>query len=50
MRELLADLAGARPGSQSISEICRIRDVIAAASEAVFLTAERLSVRIWNDV
>jgi len=31
MRELLTDLAGATTGSKSTSEICKIRDVIAAA-------------------
>ena len=34
MRELLADLAGERCGDKSPIEICKIRDVIAAASEA----------------
>jgi signal transduction histidine kinase len=50
MRELLADLAGASCGNKSTSEICKIRDVIAAASEAVLPTAEKQSVRILNDV
>jgi signal transduction histidine kinase len=50
MRELLADLAGAGCGSKSIFEICRIRDVITAASEAVLSTAEAQSVQILYDV
>ena len=36
MRELLVDLAGASCGNRSTFEICKIRDVIAAASEAIF--------------
>ena len=42
----LAGVAEHRP----TSEICKIRDVIAAASEAVLPTAEKQSVRIFNDV
>jgi signal transduction histidine kinase len=50
MRELLVDLAGASCGNRSTFEICKIRDVIAAASEAILPTAEKQSVRILNDV
>jgi len=46
----LADLAGASSESRSISEICKIRDVITAASEAVLPAAEKQSVWIFNDV
>jgi signal transduction histidine kinase len=47
MGELLSDLSGASCGNGSKSEICKIRDVIAAASEAA---AERQSVEILNNV
>jgi signal transduction histidine kinase len=50
MRELLADLTDASRGNRSTFEICKIRDVIAAASEAILPTAEKQSVRILNDV
>jgi len=50
MRELLADLASASCGNKSTFEICKIHDVIAAASEAVLPTAEKQSVRILNYV
>ena len=50
MRELLADLAGASCGNKSTSEICKIRDVIVAAWEAVLPTAQKQNVRILNDV
>ena len=46
MSDLLADLAGATSGNQSKFEICKIRDVIAAAGEAASPTAETQSVRI----
>jgi len=46
MRELLADLAGASCGKPSTCEICKIRDVITAASEAALLTAESQSFEI----
>jgi signal transduction histidine kinase len=49
MCELVADLAGASCGNRSTSEICKIRDVIAAASEAPS-AAEKQSVRILNNV
>ena len=49
MRELLADLAGASSGGNSIFEICNIRLVIEALSEAVLPTAERQGVRIVNE-
>jgi signal transduction histidine kinase len=50
MRELLADLAGASRGNQSIFESCDIRDVIAAAVEAALPAAEQHTVRILNAV
>src|SRR4029077_1461909 len=50
MRELLADLMDASRGKRSPSEICKIRDVIAAASEVALPAAEKQSVRILNDV
>jgi signal transduction histidine kinase len=50
MRELLTDLAGATCGSKSPSETCEIRDVVAAASEAVLPTAEKQRVQILNNV
>jgi signal transduction histidine kinase len=49
MRELVADLAGADCGNKSTSEICKIRDVVAAASEASPAAATQ-SVQILNDV
>ena len=50
MRDLVADLAGASCGSKSTPEICKIRDVIAAASGVASAVAERQSVRILNNV
>ena len=50
MRELLADLAGASCGNKSTSEICKLRDVISAASEAALPAAESQSVQILHDV
>ena len=50
MRELLADLAGASCGNRTTFEVCKLCDVIAAASEAVLPAAERQSVWIFNDV
>src|SRR5580700_8537898 len=50
MRDLVADLAGANRGNKSTSEICKIRDVVAAASEAASPAAEKQSVRILNNV
>jgi signal transduction histidine kinase len=50
MRELLADLSTANGGNKSEYESCRIRDVIAAASEAASLAAEGQGVRILHDV
>src|SRR5580658_4046742 len=52
MRDLVTDLAGtsAGCGNKSASEICKIREVIAAASEAASPAAEKQSVRIWNNV
>jgi signal transduction histidine kinase len=49
MRNLVADFADAKRGNKSKSEICKIRDVIAAASEAASPAAEKQSVRILND-
>src|ERR1700678_1870637 len=48
MRDLVADFSGASCGNESTSEICRIRDVIVAASEVASPTAERQNVRILN--
>ena len=50
MRELLADLTDASRGNRSTSEICKIRDVIAAASETALPAAKNHSVRILNRV
>jgi signal transduction histidine kinase len=50
MRDLVADLAGASRGSKSTPEICKLRDVIAAASDAASPVAEKQSVRILNNV
>jgi signal transduction histidine kinase len=50
MRELLADLAGASCGNKSTCEICNIRDVIIAASEAALLAAESQRVQILHEV
>jgi signal transduction histidine kinase len=47
MRELLADLAG---GNQSTCEVCRLCDVISAASEAALPAAETQDVQILRDV
>jgi signal transduction histidine kinase len=50
MRELLADLAGASCGNRSMSEACRIRDVITAASDVALPAAEKHGVQILNEV
>ena len=50
MRELLAYLAGASCGDTSTSEICKIRDVISAASEVALPAAETQCVQILHDV
>jgi signal transduction histidine kinase len=50
MRESLAVLASAGCGNTPAFELCEIRSVIDAASEAVLPTAEKQSVRILNDV
>jgi signal transduction histidine kinase len=50
MRDLVADLAGASSGNRSSPEICKIHDVIAAASEVASPSAEGGSVRILNSV
>jgi signal transduction histidine kinase len=50
MRELLADLAGASYGNKSTCEICKIRHVITAASEAALLAVESQGFQIVHDV
>src|SRR5580704_8244093 len=50
MRQLLADLAAASCGNKSTCEICEIRDVIIAASEAALLAAESQGVQILHEV
>jgi signal transduction histidine kinase len=50
MRDLVADLAGANCGNKSTSEICKVRDVVVAASEEASSAAEKQSVRILNSV
>ena len=50
MRDLVADLACASRGSKSTAEICKLRDVIAAASDVASPVAEKQSVRILNNV
>jgi signal transduction histidine kinase len=50
MRELLADLAGAGCVNKSDFEICKIDDVITAASEAALPTAETPGVQILCDI
>jgi signal transduction histidine kinase len=50
MRELLADLADASDGGKRPSELCKIRDVVASASEAALPAAEKQSVQILNDM
>ena len=49
MRELLSDLAGASSRSKSRFQICNLRHVIDAVSEAVVPIAERRGVRILNE-
>jgi len=50
MRELLADLAGANCGNKLTCEICKIRDVITAASEIALLAVESQGFQIVHDV
>jgi len=50
MRQLLADLAGVARDNVSTAEICDIREVIAAASEAALAAMEHQSVQSWLDV
>ena len=50
MRELLADLTGVARGDRSTAEICDIREVIVAASEAALAAMERQGVQILLDV
>ena len=50
MRALLADLAGASCGNMSTFGMCRIRDVIIAASEAALPAAEKHCVEMLNNV
>jgi signal transduction histidine kinase len=50
MRELLADLADASCGNKSISEICKLSDIVTGASEAALPTAETQNVQILYDI
>jgi signal transduction histidine kinase len=50
LRELLADLAGASCGQRSTPEVCKISDVIHAASEAALPAVDTHSVQILHDV
>jgi signal transduction histidine kinase len=50
MRELLIDLASATYGSRSTREICDIREIIAAASEAAAAAVDNQRVQILLDV
>jgi signal transduction histidine kinase len=50
MRELLIDLASATYGNSSTPEICDIREIIAAASEAAAAAMDNQSVQILLDV
>jgi signal transduction histidine kinase len=50
MHEFLGDLASTSCGNKSTSEICKIRDVIVAASEAAFPAWETQRVQILHDV
>jgi signal transduction histidine kinase len=50
MRELLTDLASATCGNRSIPEICDIREIIAAASEAAAAAMDNQRVQILLDV
>src|SRR3984893_4530045 len=50
MRELLIELASATYGNRSTPEICNIREIIAAASEAAAAAMENQRVQILLDV
>src|ERR1700680_4184367 len=50
MRELLTDLASATYGNRSTPEICDIREIIAAASEAAAAAMDNRRVQILLDV
>ena len=50
MRELLIDLASATYGNRSTPEICNIREIIAAASEAAAAAMDNQRVQILLDV
>jgi signal transduction histidine kinase len=50
MRELLGDLAEANYGNKPTFAICKIREVIIAASEAASAAAEKQNVQILNNV
>ena len=50
LRELLIDLASASCGNRSTPEICDIREIIAAASEAAAAAMDNQRVRILLDV
>jgi|SRR5579862_1867071 signal transduction histidine kinase len=50
MRELLADLACESCGYKSPARICKIRDVVTAASEAALPATEKHKVQILNEI
>jgi signal transduction histidine kinase len=50
MRELLIDLASASYGNRSTPEICDIREIIAAASEAAAAARDNQRVQVLLDV
>ena len=50
MRELLIDLASASYGNRSTPEICDIREIIAAASEAASAAMDNQRIQILLDV
>src|SRR6202140_5918296 len=50
MRELLTDLASTPYGNRSTPEICNIREIIAAASEAAAAAMDHQRVQILLDV
>src|SRR5580693_6407522 len=50
MRELLTDLASTTYGNRSTPEICNIREIIAAASEAAAAAVDNQRVQILLDV
>jgi signal transduction histidine kinase len=50
LNELLADLSGSLSGNRPKAEICDIRDVITAASDAALTATENNRVRILHDL